>query len=252
MNTTPNNTAQTSGAAYVFVRNGDSWIEQAYLKPSNTGAGDRFGWSVAIDGDIAVVGAWREDSATMGVNTTPNENASNSGAAYIFIRNGTTWTESAYLKSFNTGADDFFGNSVAVSEKRSSSGRVTKTAAPPASTRPRMTWSRTQAPSMFSCATARTGATGLSEALQHGDGNRVRLLGGHFGRHPRCRSPPEDSLFGDSGAAYIFVRDGKDWTQQAYLKASNYGSGDHFGWGVSISERRLPSVPTMKMAACPA
>ena len=52
-----NNSAVDSGAAYVFVRNGTTWTQQAYLKASNTGAGDQFGWSVAVSGDTVVVGA---------------------------------------------------------------------------------------------------------------------------------------------------------------------------------------------------
>lgn len=85
-NTTPNEGATDSGAAYVFVRSGDTWSQQAYLKASNTGAGDNFGNSVSVSGDIVVVGAPSEDSSTTGVNSTPNEGASNSGAAYVFAQ----------------------------------------------------------------------------------------------------------------------------------------------------------------------
>jgi hypothetical protein len=69
----------------VFVRSGTTWSQQAYLKASNTGAGDRFGGSVSVSGDTVVVGAYLEDSSTTGVNSTPNESASNSGAAYVFV-----------------------------------------------------------------------------------------------------------------------------------------------------------------------
>ncbi len=60
------------------------WSQQAYLKASNTGADDRFGISVSVSEDTVVIGAQREDSSTTGVNSTPNEGASDSGAAYIF------------------------------------------------------------------------------------------------------------------------------------------------------------------------
>ena len=58
------NSALNAGAAYVFVRNGITWSQQAYLKASNTDAGDSFGWSVAVSGDTVVVGAYAADPAT--------------------------------------------------------------------------------------------------------------------------------------------------------------------------------------------
>jgi hypothetical protein len=110
------NSATDSGAAYVFVRGGTTWTQQAYLKASNTGASDLFGNSVAVSGDTVVVGASHEDSNATGVNgDQTNNSATDSGAAYVFVRGGTTWTQQAYLKASNTGASDLFGYSVAVS-----------------------------------------------------------------------------------------------------------------------------------------
>ena len=93
----------------------DPIAQQAYLKASNTGAFDQFGYSVAVSGDTVVVGASGEASSTTGVNSTPNESAGLSGAAYVFTRSGTIWTQQAYLKASNTGVGDQFGISVAVS-----------------------------------------------------------------------------------------------------------------------------------------
>ena len=62
------NSASGSGAAYVFVRNGTNWTQQAYLKASNTEMGDQFGRSVAVSGDTVVVGAYLESSGAIGVN----------------------------------------------------------------------------------------------------------------------------------------------------------------------------------------
>src|SRR5439155_2715650 len=71
--------------------------QQAYVKASNPGAGDNFGVDVAISGDTVVVGAWWEDSRATGVNGNQASNSSrDSGAAYIFVRNGTNWTQQAY------------------------------------------------------------------------------------------------------------------------------------------------------------
>ena len=110
------NSAGNAGAVYVFVRDGTTWTQQAYLKASNTGIFEYFGHSVAIDGDTLVVGAVYEDSAATGVNGDQSDNsAKDSGAAYVFVRDGTTWSQQAYLKASNTDAGDQFGTSVAVS-----------------------------------------------------------------------------------------------------------------------------------------
>jgi hypothetical protein len=117
------NSAEYSGAAYVFVRNGTNWTQQAYLKASNPGGtspghtyGDEFGLSVAVSGNTVVVGAYGESSSATGVNgNQSNNSALNSGAAYVFVKNGTNWTQQAYLKASNTEAGDVFGYSVSVS-----------------------------------------------------------------------------------------------------------------------------------------
>jgi hypothetical protein len=95
--------------------------QQAYIKASNTGGpstgevgwGDGFGWSVAISGDTMVIGAPDEDSNATGVNgNQTNNSARDSGAAYVFVRDGTNWIQQAYLKASNTEAMDVFGFSV--------------------------------------------------------------------------------------------------------------------------------------------
>src|SRR5206468_3352783 len=94
-----NNSADDSGAAYVFVRSGTNWVQQAYLKASNTDPDDKFGSSVAASANTVVVGAPHESSNATGVDGDGSINsASHSGAAYVFVRSGTTWTQQAYLK----------------------------------------------------------------------------------------------------------------------------------------------------------
>ncbi len=114
------NSAETAGAAYVFVRNGASWSQQAYLKASNTDVNDLFGCSVAVSGDTVVVGACNEDSGATGANGSQGNDLhygldSDPGAVYAFVRNGTSWSQETYLKASNTGVWDRFGSSVAVS-----------------------------------------------------------------------------------------------------------------------------------------
>jgi len=114
------NNAEQSGAVYVFSRDLTGvWSQQAYIKASNAETGDRFGASIALDGDTLVVGAPNEDSAAVGVGGDQSDNnAQESGAVYVFSRDtGGVWTEQAYIKASNTEAADWFGTSVALSAK---------------------------------------------------------------------------------------------------------------------------------------
>jgi trimeric autotransporter adhesin len=107
------NDAPDSGAAYTFTRTGATWAQEAYVKASNTGAGDRFGSTVALLGDTLVVSAIFEDSAATDVDgDQSSEAAPNSGAVYFFEREG-DWSQAHYVKAFNTAANDWFGWSLA-------------------------------------------------------------------------------------------------------------------------------------------
>jgi len=82
----------------------DPIAQQAYLKASNTDASDLFGFCVAISADTVVVGAFGESSNATGVNGNQSDNsAPAAGAAYVFVRNGATWTLQAYLKASKLG-----------------------------------------------------------------------------------------------------------------------------------------------------
>ena len=109
--------APDSGAVYVYARTGITWSQHAYVKASNTGINDSFGWSLALsgDGNTLAVAARQEDSSSTGINSTPNESAPNSGAVYVYTRSGITWSLQAYVKASNTETNDFFGFSVALS-----------------------------------------------------------------------------------------------------------------------------------------
>ena len=99
------NSAADSGAAYVFVRSGTNWTQQAYLKASNTGASDHvrlFGGGVGRHGGGR--GVWRGQQRHGSERQPERQQRASSGAAYVFVRNGTNWTQQAYLKASNTGA----------------------------------------------------------------------------------------------------------------------------------------------------
>jgi hypothetical protein len=100
-----------AGAAYVFIRSGTTWTQPAYLKASNAQPFDDFGSSVAVSGDTVVVGA----PVATPLDDPLNESRGSPGSAYVFTRSGTSWTQQAYLKASNTGNNDEFGGSVAVS-----------------------------------------------------------------------------------------------------------------------------------------
>ncbi|MDX1983962.1 MAG: FG-GAP repeat protein [Bryobacteraceae bacterium] len=239
------NGAGDSGAAYVFVRSGSTWTQQAYLKASNTGASDLFGFAVALSGDTAVIGAYGEDS-----NGTQSDNSAlNSGAVYVFTRSGTTWTQQAYLKASNNTAGDWFAYSVAVSgdtlvasapfEDSAATG-VNGNQADNSSlnagaiyvfTRSGGVWgqqaylkaSNTGAEDTFGLAVAISGDTIVAGA--YGEDSAATGVNGN---------QADNSLL-SSGAAYVFLRTAGVWSQQAYLKASNTGAGDEFGRSVSVS-----------------
>ena len=112
------NSALSAGAVYVFTRSGSSWSQQAYVKASNTEAGDGFGRSPALsgDGNTLAVGANSEDSNATGIDGIQTNNlARGAGAVYVFTRSGSAWSQQAYVKASNTGAEDLFGQSVALS-----------------------------------------------------------------------------------------------------------------------------------------
>ncbi|MEP6959306.1 MAG: FG-GAP repeat protein, partial [Nitrospirota bacterium] len=109
------NTAPDSGAVYVFTRTNGVWTQQAYIKASNTDAGDEFGDTKALSGDTLAVGAVEASCAT-GINgDQTNNNCPAAGAVYVLTRTAGVWTQQAYIKASNTDAGDNFGQYVVVS-----------------------------------------------------------------------------------------------------------------------------------------
>jgi len=243
------NSARQAGAAYVFVRSGTTWSQQAYLKASNTEEVDSFGWSVAISGDTVIIGAVLEDSDATGVNGDQTDNsATDSGAAYVFVRSGTTWSQQAYLKASNTGAGDQFGWSVAIfgdtvvvgalnesSDATGVNGDQTNdfaflSGAAYVFVRSGTTWS--QQAYLKASNTDAVDRFGVSVAI-FGD---TVVVGALFEASSATgvNGDQTDNSAPNSGAAYVFVRSASTWSQQAYLKASNTGTGDELGWSVAI------------------
>ena len=242
-----------SGAVYVYVRSGSSWVQQAYLKASNPDLLDRFGWSVAIDGDTLVVGAPSEDSGADGVNGNQADNTqSSAGAAYVFVRAGTTWTQQAYLKAHNSGESDRFGESVdihgdtivigAYAEDSSTTGvnpsqnnSASDAGAAYVFARNGSTWSQ----QAFLKASNTTPGAGFGEyASIHADTIAVSA-GYEKSSAIGINGNQADQSAPNAGAVYIFQRSGSSWTQQAYVKASNTQAMDRFGFSTALHEDLL-------------
>lgn len=108
----------SAGAVTVFVREGETWTQQAYFKASNTGKGDWFGLRVTLsgDGNALAASAIYEASAGRGINAQQNDDsAPESGAVYLFTRTGTDWKQESYVKASNADAYDQFGGALAMS-----------------------------------------------------------------------------------------------------------------------------------------
>src|SRR6267154_1352198 len=267
INTSPNESAAQAGAVYVYIRSAGAWIQQAYVKASNTGATDLFGISVALsgDGNTLAVGAFGEASSTTGINTTPDELAPFAGAAYVYTRSGSTWAQQAYVKASNTESGDAFGGSVALSgdgntlavgafgEASSTSGvgstpdELTSDAgAVYVFTRSGTTWSHEAYVKASNPDTNFTGGRfmgdqfGSSVALS-ADGNSLAAgaIGESSGRTGVIAGTVDEAAAGNdallSGAVYVLTRSGTNWSQQAYVKASNTDASDSFGTSVALS-----------------
>lgn len=250
------NGAPQSGAVYVFVRSGTTWVQQAYLKPANTGGGDVFGWSLALsnDGNRLVVGAPLEDSASVGVDNASGDVTAtyDGGAAYAFGRSGNTWAQQAYLKPSNTDAGDDFGVAVAIS----GDGNTIAVGAGHEDS-PSIGIGQNQAQNTATDAGAvyvfRFGSAWTQEAyVKASNTNAGDDFGGSValstdGNTLAVGAASEDSgaitIGGDqtdngvteAGAVYVFTRNTTDWSQQAYIKPSQIDFGDYFGKRLALS-----------------
>lgn len=246
-------TASNSGAAYLFVRSGTIWSQQAMVKASNAGSDNYFGHSIGISGDSIVVGADSENSSATGTTSTlvtANSGANYSGAAYVFVRSGSTWSQEAYLKASNTRTFSWFANSVAISgdtivvgapyESSNATGvdgtignYNTKSSSGAAYVFVRSAGSWSQQAYVKASNTMAYALFGYSVSLS----NNAMVIGayGELSSATGVNGSQTNTNTTDAGAAYLFTRSGSTWTQQAYLKASNTGASDQFGLAVAVS-----------------
>ena len=204
--------AESQGAAYVFVRSGDAWTQQAKLTAPDGAAGDEFGFAAAIAGDTIVVGA--RFAAIDGIN--------GHGAAYVFVRSGDTWTQQAKLAADDGAAYDEAGFSVAIDADTVLVGA------------PFANGSQGKA-YVFT----RVGTDWTPEAtLVADDGaasDRFGLALAVEGDTVIAGSPSaEIGANGYQGAAYVFARNAGTWSQQTKLTGSDSAAFDEFGVSVAL------------------
>lgn len=258
-----NDLGTNSGSAYIYVRNGNQWIQEAKLLADDGFANALFGSSVAINGDTAVIGA-----------------GESTGSAYVFTRTNGVWTQQAKLLSNNASPGDRFGTSVAIDGNTilvgspfDTNNSINRSGAVYVYIVSGNTWilesiipsGSTTSFAAFGAAVTLEGDTAVigawnddgfsansgSVSVFTRTGNtwtlQERLLpeiGGEFSDNFGFAV----SLSGDtviisdwddsettafSGAAYIFTRSGGDWTQEEKLKSDDI-THTNFGYSVSI------------------
>jgi len=180
------------GAAYVYTRSGTLWSQQQKLTASDGVAGDRFGYSVAIHSDTAVIGSVLDD--------TPG--GTDAGSAYVFTRSGTVWSQQQKLLASDGGASDEFGTVAIDGETvvvggRNNNGTSSDVGAAYVFTRSGTVWSQQQ---------KLTAADALA-------GDRLGSAVAISGNTIAAASDANDNANGtDAGAAYVFTRSGTVWS----------------------------------------
>lgn len=197
----------SSGAVYVYLREGTEWIEEQELVASDAEAGDDFGWSVAVGGDRVIVGA-PSDSTTNGIN---------SGSAYVFRREGTTWIEEFKILASDGVGSDEFGWSVAFDADENLALIGARGVATPAG-------ASAGAAYVF----RREGLIWIEEAKLTASGQGSAFFGwsvGIDGDYAIIGAPAASSV-------YTFRWDGTSWIEEGPLPVSGGGTG----FSVSIAE----------------
>ena len=231
-----NNWAPYSGAVYLFRFDGTEWFQQVYIKASNADPDDGFGRAMALsaDGDTLAVGAPGEDSRATGINGDQSDALPmrvRSGATYVFRFNGTDWFQQTYIKASNPSNYSGFGHAVALGANGSTlavvggkHGYIFRFDG--------TDWFE----QAFVTASVTETAVGISNpASLSADGNTLAVGGTTSSCATGVNGDQNRSLCGGSGAAYIFRFDGTNWSELAYVKATNTDSEDRFSNSLALS-----------------
>jgi len=191
---------QNAGAAYVFIRTGSGWVQEAKLTPSDPpAASDFFGNAVAIDGNLALIGAANRD-----------EVGTNSGVVYVFARTGASWAQEAKLIPSDAAVGDFFGHAVSLSGNFALVGAKGKNSMGAAYVFERMSSGWVQNAKL----------TSSDLALNDLFGNSVSISGSYAVVGAPFADPSGKTL---AGKAYVFENTSSGWIEAAKLIASDAG-----------------------------
>jgi len=200
---------EAAGAAYVFTRTSNTWTLQAKLLASDGIAWDRFGTSVSLYGDIAIIGAPMDDDGK--------------GSVYVFIRSGSTWTQQQKLQASDGNMGHFFGNSVNLYVETVLIGAYgddshgENSGAAYVFTRIGTTWA--QQAKLLALDNEEGDGFGESVSLE----DTTAVIG----------APGDDDNGDSSGSSYVFTYSGNLWTQRSKILPSDGGEGQYFGNSVS-------------------
>ncbi len=213
-------TAVNAGAVYVFVRNGSAWTQQARLTAADAEEDAKFGSSIALTADTAIIGSPLKDGSI------PNSFQPDVGAVYVYVRNGSVWTQQAKLTASDNQTGDEFGNAVAINGDtilvgawREGSAISNKEGSAYVFTRSGAAW--VQQAKLVAPDAALNDSLGSAVALSSDTALVSAKNGG---------SPTNPGV----GSVYVFARSGTAWTFQAELTAEDVMEGG-FGRSVSVS-----------------
>ena len=211
-----NSKGSDAGAAYIYVRSGAVWTEQQKLTASDGAANDNFGFSVAIEGDTALIGAVRANTSA----------AVDAGAVYVFTRSAGVWTQQQRFQASDAALNDLFGNAVSLdgdtavigSDGDDDGGNLAGSSY--VFTRSGGIW--TQQQKLTASDPAAGDNFGDSVVV---DGTTI-IVGAKNDDHPGKT---------DAGSAYVFTRNGSIWTQQQKLTSSDGATSDAFAFFIGLS-----------------
>jgi hypothetical protein len=206
------------GLAVAYVRSSGFWVYKGYLTANDGEADDRFGSSVVINGDTALVGAHFDDIGTpAGVNL-------DQGSAYLFTWSGTTWAPRQKFTAKGGAAREYFGQAVALSGDRAIVG------APHAKIGANLSQGAVY---VFGCGyVEQPKLPNIGAVAEDGFGFAVAVDG-----DTAVVGAPLDDVGSRSnrGSAYVFTRNGVGWTRSAQIFAPDGQANDKFGYSVAIS-----------------
>ncbi|MHC4708044.1 MAG: FG-GAP repeat protein, partial [Planctomycetota bacterium] len=203
------------GSAYVFRFDGSSWVQETKLTASDGAAGDWFGYSVAISGNTALIGAFGDDPNGLG-----------SGSAYIFRFDGSSWSQEAKLVAFDGAENDYFGRAVAISGAAALIGAYGDDASGDESGSAYIFRYNGSTWNLDTKIGASDGAANDEFGRSVAISADVAVIGAH----------KDDPSGQDSGSAYVFGFDGSTWSQNTKLLASDGQTLDYFAYlAVAVS-----------------